>query len=150
MPRTPEATATYDDVNLILRLYDMRREERLRQARTWFFNKCQVTSPEELMKLAPPGSDENASFRMVVSYWDMVASFITSGVLNKDLFFESGRELLLTWERVKPVVGGIRGMFQDAKAWHNLETVATDYKEWLNKRSPGAYDAFVANVVNRR
>jgi hypothetical protein len=80
----------------------------------------------------------------------MVASFITSGVLNKELFFESGRELLLTWERVKPVAGGIRGMFQDPKAWHNLETVANDYKEWLNKRSPGAYEAFVANVVNRR
>ncbi len=44
---------TYDDANLILRLYDMRREDRMRQARAWFTAKCKVTSYDELMKLAP-------------------------------------------------------------------------------------------------
>jgi hypothetical protein len=150
MARTPEATATYDDVNLILRLYDLRREERLRQARAWFFANCHASTPEELFAVAPQGSEENASFRMVVSYWDMVASFIKAGVLNKELFFESGRELMFTWERIKPVASAIRGMFQDPQAWHNLESVAADYAEWLKKRSPGAYEAFVSNVVKRR
>ena len=70
---------TYDDANLILRLYEMRREARMRQARAWFTSKCKgVQSFEELMKLAPPGSDENASFRQVVTYWDLVASFIAA------------------------------------------------------------------------
>ncbi|MCA1792236.1 MAG: hypothetical protein LC667_21040, partial [Thioalkalivibrio sp.] len=76
---------TYDDANLILRLYEMRREERMRQARAWFTAQFRVKSWEELQKLAPGGTDQNASYRMVVSYWDLVASFVTSGVLNKEL-----------------------------------------------------------------
>ena len=51
---------------------------------------------EEVNELCPLGSDESAYFRMVVSYWDMVASFIANGVLQREIFFESGRELLLT------------------------------------------------------
>ena len=91
---------TYGDANVVLRLYEMRREPRMRQARAWFTANCKVKSYEELLKLAPSGTDENASVRMVTSYWDLVASFMTSGVLHKELFFQSGRELLLVWERV--------------------------------------------------
>ena len=57
---------TADDANLILRLYEMRREARMRQARAWFTSKCKgVQSFDDLMKLAPAGSDENASCRQV-------------------------------------------------------------------------------------
>jgi hypothetical protein len=142
-------TATYDDVNLVLRLYELRREDRLRQARAWFFANAKAASLEEMMKMAPPGTDENASFRMVVSYWDMVASFVTSGVLEKEIFFESGRELLLTYSRVKPFLAEIRGMFQDPMAWKNLEKVGEEFIEWMNKRSPGSYEAFAARVSGR-
>ena len=69
---------TYDDANLILRLYDMRREERMRKARAWFTANFKVKTWEDLQKVAPGGSDENASYRMVVTYWDMVGSFITA------------------------------------------------------------------------
>ena len=86
---------TYDDANLILRLYEMRREERMREARAWFTAHFRPKKWEELATLVPPGSAENASYRMVISYWDMVASFVVTGVLNKELFFQSGRELLL-------------------------------------------------------
>lgn len=145
----PEPTGTYDDVNLILRLYDLRREERLRQARAWFFANMFVSSAEELFKLCPPGSDENASMRMVVSYWDMVASFITAGVLKKELFFESGRELLLTYERLKPAIPAIRETFKDPLAWHSLETVAGEYRDWMTKRSPGSYEGWLARVTKK-
>jgi len=137
---------TYDDANLILRLYDMRREERMRKARAWFTANFKVKTWEELQKLAPGGSDENASYRMVVTYWDMVGSFITSGVLNKELFFESGRELLLVWERLRDVVPAIRDDFKDPKYYANLEAVATDYIEYLGHRGPDTYKAFSARV----
>ncbi|MBK5291963.1 MAG: hypothetical protein JJE04_09840 [Acidobacteriia bacterium] len=145
-----QTTATYDDVNLLLRLYDMRREEKLRKARAWFFANCYPKSLEDLMKSCPPGSDENSYMRMVVSYWDMTASFIKAGVLNKELFFESNRELLLVWERVKPTIAGLRETYKDPHAYHNLETVASAYAEWLNERSPGSYEAFVAVVTKPR
>ncbi len=141
-----ERRATYDDVNLILRLYEMRREERMRQARNWFASSFKVKTMDELMALCPPGSDANASYRMVTSYWEMVASFVTSGVLNESLFFESGRELLLVWERIRDVVPGVRRMFKDESAFRNLELAASSFIRWMNQRAPGSYEAFSGRV----
>ena len=81
------ARATYDDVNLILRLYEMRREDRLREARKWFTGSFKVKTFEEFQALCPGGSDPNASYRMVVTYWDLAASLITSGLLQPELFY---------------------------------------------------------------
>ena len=138
--------ATYDDVNLILRLYDMRREPRMREARAWFVKNFKPKTGEDVPKIAPPGSDENASMRMVVTYWEMVASFLTSGVLNEDLFFQSGRELLLVYTRLLPVLEAARTMQKDPNTYKNLESVAKRYIDYLNRSNPGTYEAFAARV----
>lgn len=134
--------ATYDDANLILRLYEMRREEKMREARDWFNAHCAPASMEDVMRIAPPGSQENAYMRMVSSYWEMAASFVTSGVLNQELFFQSGGELLFVWERIRPVVSGFRELMKNPQAWQNLETVANAYIKYMEARSPGAHAAF--------
>jgi hypothetical protein len=138
--------ATYDDANLILRLYELRREEKLREARDWFGMNFRAKSMEEIMQKIPPGSKENAYFRMVVSYWEMAASLVNSGVLNRDLFFQSNGELLFVWERVKDVAPGFRGFMKNPHAWHNLETVANSYIKWMQSNGPEAYPAFQALV----
>jgi len=138
--------ATYDDVNLILRLYEMRREEKLRKAREWFAKSFKVKSMEEFNQLCPPGSDENAYARMVVTYWEMVASFVTAGVLNEELYFQSGRELLFCWERIRDMLPEFRAMFKDPGVYKNLEQVASNYIQHMNKMSPGSYEAFSARV----
>lgn len=137
------ATATYDDVNLILKLYDMRREPRLRAGRAWFNSKFKASNMDEFLKICPLGSEENASYRMVITYWEMVASFITAGVLNQDLFFQSGLELLVAWERVRDFIPEQRTMFKNPKILKNLETVATGAVEYMG---PEAYAAFQARV----
>jgi hypothetical protein len=138
---------TYDDANLILRLYDMRREARMRQARAWFTSKCKgVQSFDDLMKLAPAGSDENASYRQVVTYWDLVSSFIVSGILHKELFFQSGRELLLVWERVRDLVPSMRETYKDPNYLKNLETVGTEFAAYLKGQSAPAYEAFLKRI----
>jgi hypothetical protein len=139
-------TATYDDANLILRLYDMRREERLRQARAWFSANFKAKNGEDVNKLCPPGSEENASYRMVVTYWEMVASFVTSGVLNQELFFQSGREILFVWIRITDLVPGMRVAHKDPSWLINMETVAKAYIEHWKKSAPEAYDLFVTRV----
>ncbi len=146
MPQT-RPTATYDDVNLVLRLYEMRRESRLRDARAWFRSKFRASSLEEFHELCPSGSQEDASFRMVTSYWEMAASFITSGVLNQELFFESGRELLLVYVRIQDLLPAIREANKDPFACKNLETVAVAMKKWMEERAPGSYAAFEARVM---
>ena len=137
---------TYDDANLIVRLYELRREERLRKARAWFTGQFKVKSWDELQQLAPPGTDENASYRMVVTYWDMVASFITSGVLHKELFFQSGREMLLVWERMRDLLPEIRQRQKDPLLWSHLETVGNEFAAYFKARSGEGYDAFVARI----
>ena len=139
-------TATYDDANLILRLYDMRREPRLREARAWFGASFKAKSGEEVTKLCPPGSEENASYRMVVTYWEMVASFVTAGVLNQELFFQSGREILFVWTRISDLVPAMREANKDSHWLHNMETVAKAYIDYWKKQDAGAYAAFSARV----
>lgn len=140
------ARPTHDDANLILRLYEMRREDRMRDARAWFTAQFRVKTWEELQMLAPGGTDQNASYRMVVSYWDMVASFVTSGVLNGELFFQSGRELLLVWERIRHVLPEIRGQYKDPHYLGHLEAVGEEFARYFEGRSGDGYAAFVKRV----
>ncbi len=144
-PVTPRPS--YDDANLILRLYELRREERLRRARAWFTASFNAKSWDELQRLAPGGSDENASYRMVVTYWDMVASFITSGVLHRELFFQSGRELLLVWERLKLVLPEVRAQYRDPHLWAHLETVGNEFAAHFQSRGADGYEAFLKRIA---
>jgi hypothetical protein len=141
-----EVHATYDDVNLILRLFELRREAKMRSARDWFSRNFKPATIEDVAKLAPLGSEENAYLRMVMSYWEMVASFITGGVLSQELFFQSGGELLFVWERCRPLLAEMRAQYGNPGLYKNLETVAGAFIQWMNKNSPGAYEAFSARV----
>jgi hypothetical protein len=140
------STATYDDVTLILRLYELRREDKMRAARNWFVANFKVKGMADFQQLCPPGSEANAFARQVTSYWDMVASFVTSGVLSEELLFQSNRELLLTWLRVQPIVAEARAAFKDPGYMRNLETVGTAYIEYLNRANPETVAAFKARV----
>lgn len=138
---------TYDDASLILRLYELRRDERMREARAWFTASFRPKTWEDLATLVPPGSVENASYRMVISYWDMVASFIVTGVLNKELFFHSGRELLLVYERLRIVLPGIREAYKDPSYMADLERIGLDFAAHMQAQSPDAYHAFVKRIA---
>jgi len=83
---------TSEQVNLMLRLYEERREPRLREAREWFSANFHVKNEEDVMRVCPPGSKENAYMRMVLSYWEMVASIVNRGLIEEDLFFENSGE----------------------------------------------------------
>jgi hypothetical protein len=138
--------ATYDDVNLILKLYELRREEKMRKARGWFISSFHARTLDEFNALCPQGSEENAYFRMVTSYWDMAASFVCGGVLNESLFFQSNREMLYVWERVRDIVPQIRELMKDPTAFRGFETVARSFAAYLNNQAPGVYEAFSARV----
>ena len=138
--------ATYDDVNLVIKLYELRRESRMRDARRWFATSFKVKTLEEFQALCPPGSEPNASYRMVVTYWDMVASFLTSGVVNQDLFFQSGGELLFVWERIRDVVPALREAYSNPAQYRNLEQAAEEFVQWWVKQAPGAYGAFSKRI----
>lgn len=140
---------TYDDAKLILRLYELRREERLRQAREWFSKGFTASTLEEFQTQCAPGSEPEAYFRMVVTYWDMAASFVTSGVLHEDLFLESGGELLYVWEKMKFLVPAWRGYMGNPKYLSSLETVAGAAVARMNRADPKAYETWLASMIQR-
>jgi hypothetical protein len=128
------------DAELLLRLYELRREEKLRRARAWMIGKFQADSVEDLGRQLPPGSEESAFFRMTVSYWDMAASLVNHGLLKEDLFFENTAEFWLIWEKVRHLAPGLREARKNPLAWKNLETLAGKYERWMTARAPEALD----------
>ena len=132
---------TNEQVNLMLRLYEDRREPRLREAREWFAANFHVKTEEDVMRVCPPGSKENAYMRMVFGYWEMVASIVNRGLIDEEFFFESNGEQWAVWEQVKPVLGVWRAMFSSPNFLGNLERHVTRLEAWREKRNPGSNDA---------
>jgi hypothetical protein len=128
------------DAELLLRLYELRREEKLRRAREWLIGKFQADSVEDLERQLPPGSEGNAFFRMVVSYWDMAASLVNHGLLKEELFFENTAEFWLVWEKVRQFAPALREARKNPLAWKSLETLAGKYEQWMATRAPEALD----------
>jgi len=79
---------------------------------------------------------------MVFGCWEMAASFVTSGVLNEELFFQNCGECVVLWEKVRNLLPEMRAAFNNAMLAKNLETVGNRYIEWMNKRAPGSYEGF--------
>ncbi len=139
-------TASIEDATLILKLYELRREDRLRAARAWFAQSFKCTTMEEFRKLCPQDTPENAYVRQLTTYWEMVASFLNAGVLNKDLFYKSGMELLFTFERIRPLVAEFRQSRNNPSAYGEMEKASGEMIEWLNAQSPDAYPTFARMV----
>ena len=99
---------TYEDAALVLRLYELRREEKLRAAREWFRAKFFPQSFEEVKAVALGAGIENTHYRMVTGYWDMAASFVATGILHPELFFDSGGEALFVWAKIGEFVPEMR------------------------------------------
>src|SRR5215208_975444 len=100
---------TATDAELILKLYDLRREPRMRDAREYFTFKFFPTSYDDILKIMMArGSDENAFVRQVTSYWEMAAAFVVQGALNGDLFFETTGEMWMVYAKIKPFLPQLR------------------------------------------
>jgi len=132
--------------DLLLKIYEMRREEKLRRARVWLLGSFRAENMDQFNQACPTGSDENAYYRQVITYWDMVAAIVNRGMLDQDLFFESTLEAMLVWQRVKAVVQEFREMRKNPLYVRNLEIMAEKQAEWLETRAPGALEATLKAV----
>jgi hypothetical protein len=83
---------------------------------------------------------------MVTTYWDMAASFVTNGVLNEALLYDSGRELLFVWERSKDYVTAFRQANKDSTYLKNLEIVGNSFATRFRTTSPDGYEGFTKRV----
>jgi hypothetical protein len=129
---------THDQANLLLRLYELRREPRMREAREWYFANFNPSSLEDMQKQGPPGSAGNASVRMVLSYWEMAASMVNRGLIDEDFFFENTGEQWAVWSRIKALVPAMRERSKNPHHYENLEKHCSRFEAWREKRAPGS------------
>jgi hypothetical protein len=123
--------ATASDAQLILQLYDLRREVEMRKARSWWIGEFWPQSADDYTKVAgATGSQENNWLRQVIGYWSMAASFVLHGALNEDLFLQpavSG-EMYFVFAKIHPFLKELREKSGDPHMFGNIEKVITDSK----------------------
>ena len=95
-----------EDVNIILRLYELRREETMRKARDWFTTDFNPQSTQDL--LASMVGEHNAAYRMVTSYWDMAAAFVNHGTIDEQLFNDIHFEHIAVYAKIQPFLAEFR------------------------------------------
>jgi hypothetical protein len=111
----------FESAQLILKLYELRREETMRKARDFFIGFDPATFDEYVEGLMGPNS---AYIRMVTTYWDMAASFVTNGAIDSKMFYESAGEFVIVFARTEPFLPQLREMFGNPQFAANLEKVA--------------------------
>jgi hypothetical protein len=127
MPKKP----TVADAQLILLLYDLRREAEMRKARTWWAGEFFPETADDFLKVAwAMGTQENAWLRQVGGYWGIVASFVLAGVLNEELFLQPGfsGEMFLIYAKIHPFVKDLRQKLNDPNAFLQVEKAITRSK----------------------
>jgi hypothetical protein len=132
-----ETKPTHEQAQLHLKLYDMRRETRLREAREWFFKNYHVQSFDDAMRIAAPGTDGGTFTMMVCGYWEQACALLNYGLLHEDLFFETSGEFFGVWDRVKPMISEARKRFVNQHFLEQMEKAAQRFQDWSEHRSPG-------------
>jgi hypothetical protein len=140
-----KATAT--DAELILKLYDLRREAEMRKARHWWTATFLPQTVEDVLKISSNiGSQENNWFRQVSGYWTMAASLVEHGALDRDLFLEpsfSG-EMFLIFAKVKPFLKELRER-QSPTMFLHIENLSNS-----TEKSRATLQRMETSVANRK
>ena len=124
--------ATPKDAELIMQLYDLRREPEMRKARHWWLTQFWPDTADEFMAIAMNlGSQENNWLRQVGGYWSMAASFVESGALNADLFLvpSVSGEMYFVYAKLYPFLKELREKIGDPEMLLTVEKVinSTEY-----------------------
>jgi hypothetical protein len=123
----------HEDADLILKLYDLRREEVMRKARDWFLGQFQPESVDDCV--AAVMGEHSGHYRMVTSYWDMAASLVNHGAIDEEMFNDTNAEHLVVYAKIEPFLEEIRTVSGNPKYLQNLEKLVMrmpDAKESLN------------------
>src|SRR5215471_17156171 len=128
--------ASASDAQLILKLYELRREPEMRKARNWWFNDFWPNNADDFLKVAwAMKTQENNWLRQVSGYWGMAASLVLQGALSAELFLRpsSSGEMFVMFGKVHPFLNDLREKLGDPEVFLDVEKVITDTK-WGRER----------------
>ena len=110
----------HEDADLILKLYDLRRETVMREARNWLFT-FNPTSVEDVMTTMM--GEHSGHFRMVVSYWDMAASLVNNGAIDEQLFNDANGEHIFIFAKIEPILDELRQQWNQPEMLKHYEAL---------------------------
>jgi hypothetical protein len=111
----------FESAQLNLQLFALRREPVLRDARSWFLVEFNPESFAEVAALL--AGDRNASFRMVLGYWDMAASLVTTGAIDADAFVAAHGEIFATFGKIQPFLAELRAVSGEPDFCKHIEAI---------------------------
>lgn len=124
--------ATHEDAKLLLQLYDLRREKRLRQARDFVGRELKFKDYKDFQKRYPDASKEGLFIGMVLGYWDMACTLVAKGLIAEDLFNATNYEHVAVWQKLKPIIEAWRKQYNYPDFARSLETVAARHPAAAN------------------
>ena len=140
----------FESAQLNLQLFDLRRETVLREARRWFLADFNPETIAELVALV--SGERNASFRMVLGYWDMAASLVTTGAIDGEAFRAAHGEIFATFGKIHPFLADLRTASGEPDFCRHMEAVVLatpDAEETLARRREAMRAAVKARQANR-
>jgi hypothetical protein len=129
----------FESASLNLQLFDLRREPVLREARDWFLREFNPESFADLLEIVK--GERNASFRMVLGYWDMAASLVTAGAIDADAFRAAHGEIFAAFSKIAPFLAEIREVSGETDFCKHVEALvmgAPDAEAILTRRRKAA------------
>src|SRR6266850_1429003 len=112
-----------EEAQLILKLYDLRREPVMREARNWFFSFNPQNAQDFLQVLT---SDKSGYYRMVISYWDMASSLVNNGAIDAQMFNDANGEHIFVYAKVEPFLADLRRESGNPEFLAHLEKVVKE------------------------
>lgn len=140
----------FESAQLNLQLFDLRREPVLREARAWFLIEFNPDTFADVV--AALSGERNAAFRMVVGYWDMAASLVTTGAIDGDAFRAAHGEIFGTFSKIQPHLAEMRSAFGEPEICRHMESVVMaepDAEAILTRRREGIRAAVRARSQQR-
>jgi hypothetical protein len=113
-----------ESADLLLKLYDLRREEKMRKAREWMFTFNPTNADDYFQTMMDP--EVGGYLRMVTSYWDMAASLVNHGAIDAEMFNDTVGEHIMVFAKIEPIIGQLREKFESPEAFKHLEKVILD------------------------
>lgn len=105
--------------DLIMKLYDLRREATMREARNWFISFFPESVDDIMKTMIDPAT--SAYYRMVTTYWDMAAGFVNHGAVSEEMFLDANGECWVIFAKVQPFLEGVRTILENPNYLKNLE-----------------------------
>jgi hypothetical protein len=104
----PKPKSSVQQAELLLHLYELRRETVMRQARSYVGGQFQPHSADEFIDAIRNGDQQTAYILQVFGYWDMVCAFVVHGTLTEGLVYDTCQEMYFQWAKIQPYVETFR------------------------------------------